>query len=108
MLEFGTPSAFLMLLPWLAVAWRLFRKAPHRAILFSATHCLPPTRPSARTLAAALAPGLFLAGLAAGDAAAPSEDYRLKSDYYERRSAREYFLKIIGETPRFRGVVAPQ
>ncbi len=66
MLQFAHPWAFLLLLPWALVAWRMLRRAHTQGILFaSASNRFAQARPSWRHVLTLLAPILFLCGLLA-------------------------------------------
>ncbi|MDD3545193.1 MAG: VWA domain-containing protein [Kiritimatiellae bacterium] len=62
MFSFATPLAFLLLLPWAAAAWRLYRTGAKSGILFAATARLPVKTAGWRVAAARSVPPLFLAG----------------------------------------------
>ena len=62
MLSFATPLAFLLLLPWAAAVWFLYRTGRRTGVLFAATHRLPARTAGWRATAAALVPPLFLLG----------------------------------------------
>ncbi|MDX9868490.1 MAG: VWA domain-containing protein [Kiritimatiellia bacterium] len=62
MLTFATPLAFLLLLPWAAAAWRLYRAGSRAGVLFAATHRLPPKTAGWRVTLAKLVPPIFLTG----------------------------------------------
>jgi Ca-activated chloride channel family protein len=62
MLSFATPLAFLLLLPWAAAVWFLYRTGRRTGVLFAATHRLPARTAGWRAAVAALVPPLFLVG----------------------------------------------
>lgn len=62
MLSFATPLAFLLLLPWAAAAWKLYRTGAKSGILFAATVRLPAKTAGWRVAAARTVPSVFLAG----------------------------------------------
>ena len=62
MLSFATPLAFLLLLPWAAAVWFLYRTGRRAGVLFAATRRLPVRTAGWRVAAAALVPPLFLLG----------------------------------------------
>jgi hypothetical protein len=62
MLSFATPLAFLLLLPWAAAVWFLYRTGRRAGVLFAATRRLPVRTAGWRVVAAALVPPLFLLG----------------------------------------------
>lgn len=63
MFRFAQPLAFLLLLPWLAAAWRLLRRGRRPAPIFTGLRILPDPPVTWRIRLAASAPFLFLAGL---------------------------------------------
>lgn len=63
MFRFATPLSFLLLLPWLAAVWRVYRRAPASALLFSAVRRLPLRTAGWRAAAARLLPALALLGM---------------------------------------------
>jgi Ca-activated chloride channel family protein len=63
MFRFAQPLAFLLLLPWLAAAWRLLRRSRRPALIFTGLRILPNPPVTWRIRLAAAAPFLFLAGL---------------------------------------------
>ncbi len=62
MLSFATPLAFLLLLPWSAAAWRLYRTGTRSGILFAPTARLPAKTAGWRVAASRAMPFIFLAG----------------------------------------------
>ena len=62
MFNFATPLAFLLLLPWAAAAWRLYRTGKRAGVLFAPTHRLPVKTAGWRVALARLVPLLFLFG----------------------------------------------
>ncbi len=65
-MHFAHVWAFILLLPWAYVAWRMLRRARCKGLLFaSASSRLGQTRPTWRHLLAQCAPLLFLSGLLA-------------------------------------------
>ncbi len=65
-MHFALPWLFLLLLPWIIVAWRMLRRARTQVLLFaSASTRFTSARPSWRHLLAHSAPFLFLLGLLA-------------------------------------------
>ncbi|MFO7536164.1 MAG: VWA domain-containing protein [Kiritimatiellia bacterium] len=63
MFHFAQPAAFLLLLPLIAVAWRLLRRSRASALIFTGLRILPQPPMTWRLRLAALMPFLFLAGL---------------------------------------------
>jgi len=61
-MTFATPYAFLLLLPWAAAAWRLYRTGKRAGVLFAPTHRLPVKTAGWRVALARTVPLLFLAG----------------------------------------------
>ena len=61
-MNFATPLAFLLLLPWAVAAWRLYRTGTRAGVLFAPTHRLPAKTAGWRVAVARVAPFLFLAG----------------------------------------------
>ena len=62
MVTFATPLAFLLLLPWAAAAWRLYRTGIRAGILFAPTHRLPEKTAGWRVACVRAVPVLFLSG----------------------------------------------
>lgn len=62
MFHFATPLAFLLLLPWAAAAWRLYRRGRVAGVLFAPTHRLPTNTSGWRVVVARALPALFLLG----------------------------------------------
>ena len=62
MITFATPLAFLLLLPWAAAAWRLYRTGKRAGVLFAPTHRLPLKTAGWRVTFARTVPLLFLLG----------------------------------------------
>lgn len=62
MFAFATPLAFLLLLPWAAAAWRLYRTGKRAGVLFAPTHRLPVKTAGWRVALARIVPLLFLLG----------------------------------------------
>mgnify|MGYP001241954667 CR=1 FL=1 len=62
MVSFATPLAFLLLLPWAAAAWRLYRTGKRAGVLFAPTHRLPVKTAGWRVTLARVVPFLFLIG----------------------------------------------
>lgn len=64
---FATPAFFLLLLPWLAAAWAVYRAQKRQAALLFAAGSRLPARPATwRTRLLPVIPALFLAGLFLG------------------------------------------
>ncbi len=61
-MTFVTPYAFLLLLPWAAAVWRLYRTGKRAGVLFAPTHRLPAKTAGWRVALARTVPPLFLAG----------------------------------------------
>ncbi|MBQ9430179.1 MAG: VWA domain-containing protein [Kiritimatiellae bacterium] len=61
-MNFATPWAFLLVIPWLAAAWFLYRSGKRGGTLFPATRYLPARTAGWRVWASRLVPPLFLAG----------------------------------------------
>lgn len=61
-MSFASPLAFLLLLPWAAAAWRLYRKGRRAGTLFAPTRYLPERTAGWRVAVIRLAPPLFLLG----------------------------------------------
>ena len=61
-MNFATPLAFLLLIPWAVAAWRLYRKGKRTGVLFSATRDLPMRTAGWRVALTRVIPILFLAG----------------------------------------------
>lgn len=64
MFRFANPLYLLLLLPWGAAAWWVFRRRVRQAMLFAPTHRLPVNHATWRTRLRPLAPLLFMAGAA--------------------------------------------
>ena len=62
MFNFATPLAFLLLLPWAAAVWRLYRAGQRAGVLFAPTHRLPVRTAGWRVALARVVPLLFLLG----------------------------------------------
>lgn len=60
--SFATPLAFLLLIPWLISAWRLYRTGRKAGVLFAAASRLPPRTAGWRVAIARILPALFLLG----------------------------------------------
>jgi Ca-activated chloride channel family protein len=60
MFSFATPLAFLLLLPWAAAAWRLYRTGRRAGVLFAPASRLPARTAGWRVAVARLLPALFL------------------------------------------------
>ena len=63
-MRFAYPIAFLLLIPWLLAAWRLYRRGMRAGILFAPVRRLPLKTAGWRVFASRLLPALFLAGVA--------------------------------------------
>jgi Ca-activated chloride channel family protein len=61
MFSFATPLAFLLLLPWAAAAWRLYRTGKRAGVLFAPASRLPSQTAGWRVAIARLLPSVFLA-----------------------------------------------
>ena len=61
-MNFATPLAFLLLIPWAVAAWRLYRKGKRTGVLFSATRDLPVRTAGWRVALTHVIPPLFLVG----------------------------------------------
>ncbi|MBR4617156.1 MAG: VWA domain-containing protein, partial [Kiritimatiellae bacterium] len=61
-MNFATPLAFLLLIPWAVAAWRLYRKGKRTGVLFSATRDLPMRTAGWRVAITRVIPLLFLVG----------------------------------------------
>lgn len=64
MFQFAHPYFFLLLVPVGVAAWFVYRRKLRSGLLFSPVSRLPVSGPTARTVAAAVLPALFLLGLA--------------------------------------------
>ncbi len=62
MLNFASPWSFLLLLPWLVAAWRLWRSGARAGVLFAATHRLPAQTAGWRVVLSRVVPLIFLTG----------------------------------------------
>lgn len=62
MFNFATPLAFLLLLPWAAAAWRLYRSGTRAGVLFAPASRLPAKTAGWRVAIARMLPALFLLG----------------------------------------------
>ena len=62
MFNFATPLAFLLLLPWAAAAWRLYRTGSRAGVLFAPASRLPSKTAGWRVAIARALPALFLLG----------------------------------------------
>jgi Ca-activated chloride channel family protein len=60
MFSFATPLAFLLLLPWAAAAWRLYRTGRRAGVLFAPASRLPARTAGWRVGVARVLPALFL------------------------------------------------
>ncbi len=63
-MRFAHPLAFLLFIPWLLAAWRLYRRGLRAGILFAPVRRLPLQTAGWRVLASRLLPALFLCGAA--------------------------------------------
>jgi len=63
-MRFAHPIAFLLAIPWLIAAWRLYRRGERAGILFAPVRWLPPKTAGWRVAASRLLPAIFLAGAA--------------------------------------------
>ena len=61
-MNFATPLAFLLLIPWAVAAWRLYRTGARAGVLFAPTHRLPDKTAGWRVALARAVPLLFLLG----------------------------------------------
>ncbi len=62
MFAFATPLAFLLLLPWAAAAWRLYRQGRRAGVLFAPASRLPVKTAGWRVAIARVLPAVFLLG----------------------------------------------
>lgn len=63
-MRFAYPIAFLLFIPWLLAAWRLYRRGERAGVLFAPTYRLPLKTAGWRVFVLRLLPALFLSGMA--------------------------------------------